>query len=160
VVGKYDSGKQLVQWATVDGLPPARTDGTCPANDRSGWRGGETDLGDDVGLWTSLALSPDDQPMVAYYDATNFALKFAFYDGNAWNSYQMKQAPQSDNGRYAKMIIVNGNPVVAFLTMEKGTMGRLRSKVVVARASTGVPKSAGDWTFEDAAVDENGPCRA
>src|SRR5262249_25449354 len=112
------------------------------------------------GLWTSIALSPDDQPMVAYYDATNFALKFAFYDGNAWNSYAMKQAPQSDNGRYAKMIIVNGNPVVAFLTMEKGTTGRLRSKVVVARASTGVPKSAGDWTSEDAAVDENGPCRA
>jgi hypothetical protein len=56
------------------------------------------------------------------------------------------------------MILVNGNPVVAFLHMEKGNMGRTRSKIVVGRASKSPPGQA-DWTFEDAAVDEEAPCQ-
>ena len=86
VVGKYDSGKSQVMWTTVDGLPPKRTDGTCPPNDPNGWRGGETDLGDDVGLWTSMQLDASDHPMVSYFDASHGALKFASFDGSSWSS--------------------------------------------------------------------------
>ena len=160
VVGKYDSGKNVVGWTTVDGLPPARTDGTCPANDPLGWRGGETDLGDDVGLWTSIALDPTDNPMVSYYDASHAALKFASFDGTKWTTHTVKQAPVSDIGRYGKIAIVAGKPVIAFLVMEKGTGGKVRSKVTLAKASAAVPAAATDWAFEDAAIDENGPCRA
>ena len=163
VVGKYDAGKSQVTWTTVDGLPPARTDGSCPPNDPKGWRGGEADSGDDVGLWTSLALGPDGtSPMVSYYDATHQALKFASFDGTkqTWSSHTVVQVPGSDLGRYAKMLVVNGNPVIAFLVMEKGNGGKVRSKVTLAKASAPVPQGGGDWAFEDAAVDENGPCRA
>lgn len=160
VVGKYDSGKQQVAWATVDGLPPARTDGTCPPSDPTGWRGGETDLGDDVGLWTSIALDANDNPMVSYYDASHAALKFASFDGQKWANHTVKQAAQSDIGRYAKLAVVNGKPVIAFLVMEKGMGGKVRSKVALAKATAAVPGSASDWAFEDAAVDENGPCRS
>ena len=160
VVGKYDAGKQAVAWQSVDGLPPVRTDGTCPDNDPSGWRGGETDSGDDVGLWTSIQLGTGDVPMVSYYDATHSALKFAILDGTTWTTYPIKQAANGDSGRYSKMLIVNGNPVVAFLTMEAGTNGALRSRVTVATSQSPAPKDPSAWTFDDALVDDNEPCTA
>src|ERR1019366_4707384 len=116
VAGKYDTGKQAVQWQDVDGLPPPRTDGTCPPNDPSTWRNGETDSGPDVGLWTSIQLDSNGNPMVSYYDATNAALKFASSTdgGKTWASHTVLQAAQSDIGRYSKMLLVNGNPTIAF----------------------------------------------
>jgi hypothetical protein len=160
-VGKYDSGKQLVQWMDVDGLPPARTDGSCPPNDPTGWHGGETDLGPDVGKWSSIVLGADQNPMVSYYDATNNALKFAYYDGTNWSSYTVLSAMQSDIGRYSKLIMSNGNPSIAYLSMAPGKSGGVTSKVALATASTPLPKSATDWTFADVAVDPtDGPCAA
>jgi hypothetical protein len=160
-VGKYDTGKQLVQWDDVDGLPPARTDGSCPPNDPTGWHGGESDLGPDVGKWSSIVLGADQNPMVSYYDATNDALKFASYDGSKWSSYTVLSANQSDIGRYSKLILVNGNPVIAYLSMDPGKAGGVTSKVALATASTAHPASATDWTFADVAVDPtDGPCAA
>jgi MYXO-CTERM domain-containing protein len=158
VVGKYDGAKQLVAWETVDGTF-VRTDGSCPESDRSGWRNGETESGDDVGLWTSIQLDADDHPIVSYYDATNKVLKFAFFDGH-WSSYAVLGAPGADIGRYSKMRLVGGNPVIAFAVLEKGNGGALRSKVSLAKASSKTPRGPGDWAIEDIAVDETGPCRA
>jgi hypothetical protein len=159
VAGKWDKGKQAVEWHTIDGLPPPRTDGTCPDNDPRGWRHGEQDSGPDVGLWTTMQLDPTTHmPMIAYYDATNAGLKFALWDGaNTAASYTIAQKPGADIGRYVKMILVNGLPVLAYLHTEKGNGGKTRSKIVVARASKS-PPVVGDWSFEDAAVDEDGPC--
>src|SRR5205085_1149173 len=124
VVGRYDSGKQRVQWVSVDGLPEKRTDGTCPDSDPAGWRHGETDTGDDVGLWTSIQLDDAGHPMVSYYDATHKALKFASsQDGNAWSVHAVLGVPAADIGRYAKMLLVDGKPTIAFLVMEKGNKG-------------------------------------
>ena len=159
VVGKYDVAKQQVAWQSVDGVP-ARTDGTCPSNERHGWRGGETEGGDDVGRYTNIVLDPQDRPMVSYFDDTHTALKFASYDGEHWSTHTVTGAPGSDIGRYAKMTIVAGNPVIAFLVMEKGNGGHMRSKVALAKASTATPHAPADWAFEDAVIDESGPCRA
>ncbi|MEO6420079.1 MAG: hypothetical protein ABIP39_11755 [Polyangiaceae bacterium] len=159
VVGKYDAAKQAVAWQTVDGVAP-RTDGSCPDNQRDGWRGGETEAGDDVGRYTNILLDPQDRPMVSYFDDTHTALKFASYDGEHWASYTVTSAPGSDIGRYAKMTLVAGNPVIAFLVMEKGNGGHMRSKVALAKASTATPRAPSDWAFEDAVIDDNGPCRA
>jgi MYXO-CTERM domain-containing protein len=158
VVGKYDSGLQKVMWQTVDGIP-VRSDGTCPDNDPRGHRKGEVDAGDNVGLWTSMALGPGDAPLVTYYDATNMRLKFASFDGNAWSVHVVSERKGADIGRYAKMIVVDGKPVVAHLLMEPGNGGKLRSKVVLAKATKDVPKETVDWQLEDISVDENGPCR-
>jgi hypothetical protein len=68
-------------------------------------------------------------------------------------------APNSDIGRYSKMLVVNGVPVIAFLIMEPGDNGHLRSKVELATGTVATPASPTDWTFEDAAVDDTGPCR-
>ena len=159
VVGKYDPAKQQVAWTTVDGLPPVQQ-GVCPDNDPNGWRGGLSDSGDDVGLWTSTQLDANQNPMVSYYDATHKGLKFAAFDGTKWNTQTVLATPGSDIGRYSKMLVVNGNPVIAFLVMEPGNQGKVRSKVVLAKANVAAPAGPGDWAMEDAAVDENGPCRA
>jgi MYXO-CTERM domain-containing protein len=159
VVGKYDGAKQQVAWATVDGNF-IRSDGSCPESDRAGWRGGETEAGDDVGLWTSIQLDAQDRPIVSYYDATNKALKFAFFEGGKWSSFAILAAPGADVGRYSKMILVGGNPVIAFAVLEKGNAGALRSKISLAKASSPTPRGPGDWSIEDVAVDETGACRA
>ena len=161
VVGKYDTTRQAVAWVTVDGLPPTLPDDVCPPNDPTGWRGGLVDSGPDVGLWTSLVLDASGHPMVSYYDATNQAVKFASsVDGKTWSTHAIYANTGSDVGRYSKMILVNGNPVIAYLVIETGTNGYSRTRVSLAHASKPVPAAAADWAVEDALVDETTPCRA
>lgn len=162
VVGKYDTGKMKVQWQTVDGLPAAPNDGDCAPNDPTGWRGGLTDPGPDVGLWTSIALDSNGNPMVSYYDATNAALKFASSPdgGKTWNSHTVMHAASSDIGRYSKLLVVGGKPTIAFLVVEPGTAGWAKSRVVLATGNTATPMSGSDWAMQDALVDTQTPCKA
>jgi hypothetical protein len=164
VVGKYDLGKQAVDWKTVDGLPVRKDPATCPDSPVTSWRNGEGDSGDDVGQWSSLQVSTDGKPMVSYYDATNKALKYAVLtdpnDGNTWKTIVVKAQPGADVGRYSKMQIVGGKPIIAFLQIESGNGGKTRSKVVVARGNIEVPLEPTDFRFEDAAVEEDNPCAA
>jgi MYXO-CTERM domain-containing protein len=162
VAGIYDTGKQAVQWVDVDGLPPAPPAGTCPPNPPNTWRNGLTDPGPDVGLWTSIQLDSNNNPMISYYDATNAALKFASSPdgGKTWVSHTVMQAAQSDIGRYSKMLIINGVPNIAFLVIEPGTNGWARSRVVLATGKVAVPASASDWGMQDTVVDEQTPCAA
>lgn len=162
VVGKYDLGKQSVDWQTVDGIP-SRAEGTCPSYERS-WRNGETDSGDNVGRWPSIQVSNGGKPMVVYYDDTNNRVKFAHqFEGSpgAWKTFVLREGPKADMGRYAKMVLgEGGKPIVMFMLVEPGNAGKVRSKVVVARAKVEEPKSGEDFDFSDAAVDEDNPCRA
>src|SRR5690606_5986394 len=144
VVGKYDLGKQSVDWVTVDGIPE-RTDGTCPTYERSS-RNGETDSGDNVGRWPSSQVSKSNKPMVVYYDDTNHRVKFAIDDGG-WKTFVLREGDRADMGRYAKMVLGgDGKPIVMFMLVEPGNAGKLRSKVVVARAKVEEPKSGEDFS--------------
>jgi MYXO-CTERM domain-containing protein len=159
VVGKYDLGQEKVAWKTVDGLP-VREPGTCADRSSGSWRNGESDSGDDVGLWTSIQVGANGHPMVSYYDATNKKLKLAFETDEGWSSITVKEQPLADIGRYSKMLLVDGKPVIAFLQIEPGNGGKTRSKVVVARSNVESPREASDFRFEDAAVEEDNPCAA
>jgi hypothetical protein len=157
VVGKWDGTK--VNWSQVDGVPstPAVD---CTVYDCTGFRGGQTAPGDDVGLWTSIAIGADGNPAVAYLDNTNQALKFAQYNGSTWTVQTVDTVTGGIAGRYAKMIFLNGNFVIAYQTIAPGgTNGALISKVRVATSGGGTPAS-GAWTFEDAATVDTTPCRA
>ncbi len=160
VVGKYSAEKNAVEWQTVDGTnPDEEVDPT--AYNTEGWRGGKVDPGPDVGLWTSIAVGEGDKPMVAYHDVTNGALKFASFDGEKWSSYTVQQKDKkSQIGRYAKMVLVGGKPVIAYMFYEPGQGGFASSGVRVARGKTAVPAAPGDWAFEDAFVNAQTPCRA
>jgi hypothetical protein len=72
----------------------------------------------------------------------------------------LKEQPGADIGKYSKMVFASGKPVIAYMSVEPGKAGRTRTKISVARATTESPHSAADFTFEDVAVDEDGPCRA
>jgi hypothetical protein len=162
VAGKYDTGKQQVDWVDVDGLPPEPGDGDCAPNPPDTWRKGLTDPGPDVGLWTSIQLDSNNNPMISYYDATNKALKFASSPdgGQTWNTHTVMSAATSDIGRYSKMLIVSGKPVIGFLVLEPGMMGWAQSRVVLATGNVAVPASASDWSMQNALVDPQTPCTA
>ncbi len=168
VVGKWDG--QKVDWQSVDGLPavdptldPGTTGGPPDPSfyDVNGFRQGLTDSGDDVGLWTSIQLDSSGNPEVAYYDATHRALKFASYDGTTWNTQTVESDDHGDIGRYAKLLLVNDKPVIAYLAIKSGgTNGTAKSSVRIATATTATPTSSSDWTFSDAAVADSVPCQA
>lgn len=155
VVGKWDGAK--VAWAQVDGVPVEPLPDSTQY-DVKGFRGGQTEPGDDVGLWTSIAVGADGNPAVAYYDRTHKALKFAMFDGSAWSSHTVETKASSDIGRYAKLLALGSQYVIAYQSIEPGgTNGALISKVRVATSSK---PAAGAWTFEDAAVSMTTPCAA
>ena len=157
VVGTWDGMK--VGWKQVDGVPT--TPPVDPTQfDVNGFRGGQTAPGDDVGLWTSIAIGGDRNPAVAYYDRTNHALKFAQYNGTTWAVQQVDAVMNGEVGRYAKMIFQGGNFIIAYQSIAPGGMnGALISKVRLATSMGGTPAS-GTWTFEDVAVVNTSPCRA
>lgn len=156
VVGKFDGKK--VNWTQVDGVPETPAP-DCTVYNCKGFRGGQTQPGDDVGLWTSIAIGADNNPAVAYYDRTHHALKFAQYDGKSWTTQTVDSVMNGDVGRYAKLLFLNGGFVIAYQSIAPGGKGgALLSKVRVA-TSAGPKPAAGSWTFEDAAVSDTTPCR-
>jgi hypothetical protein len=154
VVGKWDGSK--VGWQVVDGLPVDEEPDPF-SYDIEGFRFGFTGAGEDVGLWTSIALDGD-AVRVAYYDAKNRALKFAAQNGGAWAIHVVEGSAGSDVGRYAKLRYVGGKPVIAYMVTRPGSGGLAESAVRVATANSAAPAAAGDWTFADAVVDAATPC--
>ena len=156
-VGKW-SGDH-VAWTLVDGVPSDPPPDTLHYNAK-GFRGGQTEPGEDVGLWTSVAIDPNGKPAVAYYDRTNKALKFAQVVDGAWKVSSVERKEKSDLGRYAKLQFVNGLPAIAYLYIEPGgENGALKSGVRLATGASATPNE-GEWTFEDVAIDMATPCRA
>jgi hypothetical protein len=147
-----------VGWAQVDGVPAAPPpDPTL--HDVTGFRGGQTAPGDDVGLYTSIAVDGAGQPVIAYYDRTHRALKLARRAGGVWSAHTVAGGA-GDHGRHAKLLPHAGGFVIAYLAIVAGgTDGALISKVRLATSATEAPQ-ASDWQFTDVVVDTRTPCRA
>lgn len=73
VSGQWNSEAGEVEWNIIDGVPGGATVVGAP----SGWRGGVTASGDDVGLWTSSVVLQSGEFVVFYYDRTWGRLKVA-----------------------------------------------------------------------------------
>ena len=154
IFGAWDGTS--VTWEHVDGVPAEEVDPEY--YDADGFRGGITSAGDNVGLWTSLAIAPDGTPMIAYYDITHRALKFASKTGDAWSTHTVAKPDAGDIGRNATLKLIDGKPVIAFLAVEGQADGAVHSAVRIATGTSGIPSSAGDWSFEDAALATDTPC--
>jgi MYXO-CTERM domain-containing protein len=153
VVGAFDETSGLVAWQIVDGVPAdPPVDGKL--FNLEGFRGGQTAPGDDVGIWTSLAVDPSGNPAVAYYDRTNKALKLARLSDGEWSVERVDGAAGADVGRYAKLVFDGGAPAIAYLVIEPAASGFITSRLKLAT------KSGGSWAFEDVVVNAATPCRA
>jgi hypothetical protein len=150
VVGTWNG--ESVDWTIVDGVP---TD--PPPNgeawDLNGFRGGQDAPGDDVGLWTSIAINSAGVPSVAYYDRTNRQLKYAVRSGDGWDVSVVESIANGDVGRYAKLVIDGDTALVAYSAVEPAKNGAVTSKVRLAKGS------ADNWTFEDVVTEPATPCR-
>jgi hypothetical protein len=151
VVGRVVDDK--VQWAVVDGVDESEEVDT-ETYDPKGFRGGRIDPGFDVGLWTSIAIDEQGNPGVAYYDATNKALKYAHLDGGTWTN-TFVQNGNGNFGHHAKLHFVAGAPTIAYGFIEI-TDGNVQSGVRLALGSNA--SSQASWAFEDVYVNAETPC--
>ena len=144
VVGRWRSETMNVDWTHADGVP---TGGEVTGR-ATGWRGGVSTPGDDVGQFNSIAVGADNNPRVAYWDATNNHLKFASCNGTTCTAHTVDTG--GANGRYASLALVGGVPVIAYRAAAE-TMAGFRSVVRLARANNPAPASAADWTISEVA---------
>ena len=71
--------------------------------------------------YTSLALLPDMQPCITYYDQANQDLKFAYLDNNAWNIQTLDS--QGDVGAYTSVEVdTQGYPFISYYDATNGDL--------------------------------------
>ncbi|HXU69690.1 MAG TPA: hypothetical protein VN947_10190 [Polyangia bacterium] len=136
-------------WDFVDGVPDEPPDIPNSHN-----RGGISDKGDDVGRYTSIATSSTSEPIIAYYDKTHGALKFASFGAIRWHSHTVDVgvgSPDSggdDIGKWTSMTVgPDGKPAIAYSAwVQKGASGMPETQLRWAQANTTTPTSSSDWT--------------
>ncbi len=141
VVGAWDSSSETIEWEIVDGVPD-----TAPSNDPSGWRGGVSDPGDDVGQYSSL-VADGSTLMISYFDATGGALRFASGElGGPWQIHTVDDEGWA--GAYSDLTQTGSGVAVAYLGIipPASLPGRPTSEVRVATASA-APAGPTDWTI-------------
>lgn len=131
-------------WEFVDGVPASPV--VVPGGKV---RGGVKAAGDDVGLYTSIALTPSGEPVIAYYDRTHASLRYAARSAGTWTSYVLDSgAPGAkDVGKYTSITVdALGRPGVAYLALVTDGEDTAHSEVRYAQASRAAPASAADWS--------------
>jgi hypothetical protein len=139
-------------WQWVDGVPDVEPD--FPESDI---RGGISEDGPDVGMYTSIAVGPDDAPMVTYLDRDNGSLKFAALRGDTWEFHYIDEGTGAIDdelggeiaGFYSALTLRSddGRPGVAYMAHVSDGAGVTRAEVRFAAAQTATPTSADDWVF-------------
>ncbi len=142
----------VTNWEFVDGVP---LDSATTTNPESTVRGGITDPGDDVGRYVSLAITPEGDPVMAYYDLTHLSLKYASFGAVRWHAHTIDmgsgdaKTPGNDFGKYASLTLdVHGIPGIAYYAeVKSGASGMREGQLRWAQAKTPYPSSASDWTI-------------
>ena len=132
---------KTIEWIIVDGV-----DLTAAKDRTDAYRHGISDAGPDVGMYSSLQLTSNGDPRIAYYDATNRALKYAV--GPFPFSVQTVQAGSGslDVGKYASLSLdKTGVPTIAYIALGVTDGSGFKSEFRVATASSSHPSSPGDW---------------
>jgi hypothetical protein len=136
------------QWEWVDGVPagPVVVPGSMI-------RGGIMDAGTDVGMYTSIAVSPDGVPQVTYFDRDNASLKYAAKVNGAWQIHvvdpgtgSIDNAGGAEVGMYTSITLRSddGRPGVAYLAHVRDSNGE-HAEVRFASAQVAHPTQASDW---------------
>ncbi|HEY1546471.1 MAG TPA: hypothetical protein VGG28_01560, partial [Kofleriaceae bacterium] len=155
VVAHVDGAGRIADnaWTWVDGVPSGPV--TVPG---STIRGGITDNGEDVGMYTSIAVATDGTPMVSYFDVDRGGLKMAYYTppasaGSATGSDVVLNAGWTitdvdvGNGSAGMFSSISIDPTtnkagIAYLAHTSSGTAELR----YALAGTEMPSGPSDWT--------------
>jgi MYXO-CTERM domain-containing protein len=152
-------------WDFVDGIPDYP-----PDVNGSHVRGGIMTPGDDVGRYTSIGQTLREEPVIAYYDKTHGALKYASFGVIRWHSHTVDKgvtAPDAnggdDIGRWASLSMSRtGIPAIAYTAIvHTGTKsGMPESQLRWAQAKVKEPQLGSDWTvtiLDSRVLGEGGP---
>jgi hypothetical protein len=151
MIGHITPPGDITNWDFVDGVPDE-----TPDFPNSHVRGGVKDKGDDVGRYTSIGVSSTNDPVVAYYDLTHGALKFAEFGAIRWHSHTVDvgtgtpgTATGDDIGKWASLSVgLDGNPAIAYSAwVQNGVSGKPESQLRWAQAKVPYPQSSSDWTI-------------
>jgi hypothetical protein len=140
------------EWAFVDGLPQGKA-----IRSLAKVRQGKDKPGDDVGRYTSIALSADGEPMIAYYDKTNMALKYARLEGEVWKTSVIEKgtvavddvSPSTDVGWYVTLSVspADGRPVVFYFVQIQDAAGAMSTELHMARPDVPKPTESDLWSL-------------
>lgn len=143
-VGFDEATTAKLAWLPVDGLPSG-----SPSNkSKDAYRGGYDDPGDDVGRFTSLALTSKGTAVIAYQDVTNGAVKLAVQGDQGWQTSALTSPSEGKApGFYVSMVLDDSDvPTVAYMVQGvKKDAGKLASQLVVARAGSASPAGTEGW---------------
>ena len=139
-------------WQFVDGvpegpivLPPFST------------RGGIKAEGEDVGLYTDIAVNQNGIAMVSYFDASTGSLKFAANYGGVWQVHLVDQGDLSSDdtsvsklaGQYSSISLdANGVPSIAYFAHVGIGTDEATTEVRFATATGPEPRGGSDWAIE------------
>ncbi len=138
-----------VDWAFVDGVGTS-TDTITGAID--GPRGGNSDPGEDLGLYTDIEVDASGRPHIVYQSRDQGALKYAVMDG-AWRIHTVDGQGAGDTGLYSSLALDGQErPVVAYLSAREDGPGGRRSVLRIAFANTATPTDASQWGTRDLAT--------
>lgn len=132
-------------WYPVDGLPTGDPDSTDPGAYRSGY----AEVSDDVGRFTSLQLTQSGNPLVAYQDVTNSALKLAMRSGEKWSTKVIADSSEGQGTGAFAQLLLDGSDVATVAYMVAGAKkadGKVFAQMVVAQAMSADPQGASDFT--------------
>jgi hypothetical protein len=90
-----------------------------------GWVTATVDSTLTTGWYPSIAIDPDTGfPSIAYYDTANTALRYAAWDGDAWNLTTLDGFFGIDAGEYPSLAFdpADGNPAIAYYDRSFGNL--------------------------------------
>lgn len=145
VFGRLQPDGVTMSWEFVDGVGTSTTMITGRVD---GPRGGNSDRGDDVGIYTDLAIDRSGRPHIVYQDRTNGTLEYAVGDPTGWKRHTIETG--GSTGMYASLTLTReGLPVLAYLAARQQNGSTRFSILRVAVSSTLTPSRSSHWTIRD-----------
>ncbi len=126
-----------------------------------GWTTETVDDGEDVGWSTDIAVDGADNPHISYTDHSDNALKYAYWDGSAWNLTTVEDGVGNDTGRHTSIVLDgSGYAHISYVDYDSGYL-KYATNGTGSWVTTIVDNAGNDFMHTSIALDASGdPCIA